>query len=288
MKIMMNGIIAARLAGIRNVVNAVTGLGSYFIGEKNNLIVKLFFSPILRLGGSNKSSFFIFQNQEDANVFLRNKWAFSNQIVLIQGSGVDLTKFQYSEEPDSSRIKILIATRLIKDKGIEELVAAATSIKKQYHDKVEFIIAGKFVKENPSRVKEEYITEWSQKGVINYIGHADDIYSLIADSHINVLPSYREGLPKSLIEVCAVGRPIVTTDVAGCRDVVEDNINGFLVPARDSKNLAEKITTLIEDKALRARMGKAGRAKAEQLFDINIVVAKTIALYDQMTNDKMA
>lgn len=279
MKIIMNGIVACKLAGISYVINAVTGMGSYFLGDKKKFHVKWLFSPILKLGKRFSSAVFIFQNEDDKNLFFQSGWANENQCVIIQGSGVNLDKMNFSNEPSGYPVKVLIATRLIKDKGIHELIEAAKILKPLYKDKVEFILAGKFVEENPSRIRKEDILQWVDDGIITYIGYQSDMYPHLVNSHVNVLPSYSEGLPKSLIEACAIGRPIVTTDVPGCRDVVEDNVNGFLVPVKSVQELADAIGKLIENPELRQDMGKASRKKAEEQFDLQIVVKKTLNIY---------
>lgn len=283
MKLIMNGILAAKLAGVKKIVNAVTGLGSYFISDKKSLPVNLLFSPILNWGRNMHAAVYIFQNEDDKGFFVNRKWVKTSNCFLIQGSGVDLEKFAYTEEPESGSIKILTATRLIMDKGINELFEAAKNIKATYkNEDIEFILAGKFVYDNPSRIDERDINKWVEAGVINYVGHKEDMASLIKDSHINVLPSYAEGLPKSLIEACAIGRPIVTTNVSGCRDVVDDNVNGILVPSKAIKELEDAIVRLISNKALRVQMGKEGRAKAERLFGVNSIVKNTIEVYEKV------
>jgi glycosyltransferase involved in cell wall biosynthesis len=167
---------------------------------------------------------------------------------------------------------------MLWDKGVGEFVEAATALKKQGVDS-EFILVGSTDLGNPESIPKEQLEQWNKSGVVKWLGERADIAQLLAESHIAVLPSYREGLPKSLIEAAAVGRPIVTTDVPGCREVVKDGENGFLVPAKDAKELSIAIQKLINNPKLLISMGKKGRLMAEQEFSIHQIVEQTLKLY---------
>jgi glycosyltransferase involved in cell wall biosynthesis len=281
LKIVVNGTAAARIAGVKNVVNAVAGLGHFFINPAKAWIVKLVFPTVFFLAQNKKTNYFyIFHNDDDRSLFVRQHFAKLNQTVVIKGSGVDLQEFGYAPEPDQNGvIRVVLGTRLVSDKGIHEFVDAARALKLTYHDQVEFIIAGRIITENPTSIAAADLQSWHREGVINYIGYSNNMKGVLEDSHINVLPSYREGLPKSLIEACAVGRPIVTTNVSGCKDVVEDGVNGYLVPTHDAGKLAEALTKLIENKDLRIQMGRSGRTKAENEFSIDSVIKETMNVY---------
>ncbi len=282
LKIILNGGIAAKLAGVTGVVNAVAGLGHFFINPKKAWLVNILFSPVFRLIKTIRNLNYIFQNEDDRGVFLKRGWTKPVQAKMIKGSGVDLEQFAYTPEPDSGPVKILCGTRLLKDKGIIEFIGAAALLKSKHGAEVEFILAGKIITENPTSISENEIMEWVSQGLITFIGFQENMYTCLAGSHINVLPSYREGLPKSLIEASAVGRPMVTTDVPGCRDIVTDGVNGYLVPVKNVEKLAEAINALVTDKTLRTKMGIAARKKAFEEFSIDKVVSETLKVYAGM------
>jgi len=282
LKMIIVGSLASRLAGVKKVVNAVTGLGHFFIDPGKQWVVNLVFSPIFKSIQAHAATYYIFQNTDDQAVFVNRGWTRPGYISLIRGSGVDLLEFAYVPEPQTAKIIISCGTRLLRDKGIVEFSEAARLLKIRFKDKVEFVLAGRIITENPTSIKQNEIEEWVAEGILIYSGFESDMYSFIKNCHINVLPSYREGMPRSLIEACAVGRPIVTTDVAGCRDVVSHGINGFLVPARDSGKLAEAIGVLIEDEVLRKDMGRISRIKAEQKFDLIQVISDTLKVYEAL------
>jgi glycosyltransferase involved in cell wall biosynthesis len=280
LKMIISGSLVSRFAGVKSIVNAVTGLGHFFIDPKKEWMVNLLFSPIFKMISKSPGLKYIFQNRDDQDVFMFRGWADKDSSVLINGSGVDLEEYKYMPEPDTLRIKVSCGTRLLRDKGIYEFAEASRLLSKRYSGRIECILAGRIITENPTSISLREINDWVQEGILSYSGFQTDMYDFLGNCHINVLPSYREGLPRSLIEACAVGRPIVTTDVPGCREVVSDGINGFLVPARDGKKLAEAIAMLIDDKELRERMGRASRRKAEKEFDLKIVIHDTLKAYD--------
>lgn len=280
LKMIIIGSLAARLAGVKSIVNAVTGLGHFFINQKKELMVNLLFSPIFKMISTTPGLKYIFQNRDDQDVFVCRGWADASSSILISGSGVDLEEYKFIPEPDTFKILVSCGTRLLGDKGIYEFAEASRLLTDRYPGHVECVLAGRIITENPTSISLCEINEWVEEGILSYRGFQTDMYDFLGECHINVLPSYREGLPRSLIEACAVGRPIVTTDVPGCRDVVSNGINGFLVPARDGKKLADAIALLIDDKELRKRMGRESRRKAEQEFDLKIVIKDTLKVYD--------
>jgi glycosyltransferase involved in cell wall biosynthesis len=173
---------------------------------------------------------------------------------------------------------VVFAARLLRDKGTSEFVAAARLLR-QRGVEARFVLAGERDPLNPSTVSARDVDGWVREGVVESLGWVSDMPALLAGCHIVCLPSHREGLPKSLIEAAAAGRPIVTTDVPGCRDVVRHEDNGLVVPARDARALADAMQRLIEDAALRAQMGARGRVRAEQEFGLDAVIHQTLALY---------
>lgn len=282
LKIILGGSVAALIAGVYVVVNAVTGLGHFFIDPRRRWVVNFLFSPLFLLIKKLPNLHYIFQNIDDRNLFIKRGWANKKTSTLIKGSGVDLIEFSCLPEPDTDIIRVSCGTRLLRDKGIVEFAEAAEILKSRYPERVECVLAGRIITENPTSISREQIDQWVEKGILIYSGFENDIYAFLGNCHINVLPSYREGLPRSLIEACAVGRPIVTTDVPGCRDVVKNGTNGFLVPARNAEKLADAIGALIENKHLRLRMGKASRRKAIEEFDLNKIIKETLQVYDNI------
>ncbi len=276
------GGLAAKLAGVRGVVNAISGLGVIFSGEKMSMMAKGILA-MLRFSHNRKRVRVIFQNNEDKMLFLQHHIINPKQAEFIKGSGIDLNEFKYVPEDDSPKLKIVFAARMVKEKGIVELIEAAERLRGKYEDKLEFWLCGRLA-DNADAISKEELNQRCDGKYIQWLDFQKDMKAILEKCHIVAFPSYyREGLPKSLIEACAVGRPIVTTQSIGCKDVVDDGINGFLIPTRDSKALADKLVTLIEDKALRLRMGKASREKAEKEFSVQDVVKKHLQIYKDLS-----
>jgi len=207
------------------------------------------------------------------------------QVRVIAGSGVDCSRFvARSGERDTGPLRVLLAARLLWDKGIAEYIEAARRLHGEGRA-ISFLLAGDPDPGNPAAVPEATIRGWVEEGVIEWLGHVDDMPALFASVDIVVLPSYREGLPKGLIEAAACALPLVTTDVPGCREVVSDSIDGLVVPARDADALADAIARLHDDPALAGRLGAAARTKALAQFDERIVVEHTMAVYRELSAD---
>ena len=273
------GGLAAKLTGVRGVVNAVSGLGAIFSGNKIGITAKGILA-VMRFSNCRKRVKVIFQNYEDRNLFLQHRVVTEDQIAFIKGSGVDLNEFKYVPEPESETLKVVFTARMVKEKGVIEVIEAAESLRKEYEGRVEFWLCGRLAVNTDAVSKEELESRCDGK-YIKWLDFQKDIKSILEQCHIMVFPSYyREGVPKSLIDACAVGRPIVTTNSIGCKDVVDDGVNGFLIPVKDSEALARKLRILIEDKALRVKMGKAARAKAEQEFALENVIKKHLEIYN--------
>lgn len=275
------GGLAAKLAQVYGVVNAVSGLGTLFSGDKLSVTTKGILA-IMRFSNKRERVKVIFQNQEDKSLFLGHGIVAESQIEFIKGSGVDLNNFNYVPEPESGALKVVFTARMVKEKGIIELIEAAERLRKDYEGKVEFWLCGRLAA-NADAISREELESRCDGKYIKWLDFQKDIKSILEQSHIMAFPSYyREGVPKSLIDACAIGRPIVTTNSIGCKDVVDDGINGFLVPVRDSETLAQKLRILIEDKDLRIRMGKASREKAEREFDLKKVIERHMEIYDKI------
>jgi len=255
-----------------------------------HFILKLFRLIIITLlklehsGKKNKIAV-IFQNNDDRDVFIENRIVNEEQTYTIKGSGVDLNNFVYTVEPNDGTIRILFTARMLRDKGVLELVEAAAILKKSYYDTVQFLLCGD-VDDNPHSLTRQELYAISDGQYIVWLGYRKDVRELLEYSHIFSFPSYREGLPKSLIEACASGRPIITTNSVGCRDCVIDGYNGFLVPVKNSVTLAQKLEVLINDKNLRLEMGKNSRKLAERDFSVENVVEKHIEIYNSLIKDR--
>lgn len=282
LKAILWGGLAAKTAKVRGVVNAVSGLGTVFSGEKLGITAKGILS-VMRFSNKRERVKVIFQNQEDKSLFLRHRVVDESQVEFIKGSGVDLNVFRYVPEPESETLKVVFSARMVKEKGVVELIEAAGQLRQAYEGKVEFWLCGRLAVNADALSKEELEARCDGK-YIKWLDFQKDMKSVLEQCHIMAFPSYyREGVPKSLIEACAVGRPIVTTDSVGCKDTVDDGINGFLVPVRDSEALAQKLRILIEDKGLRVRMGKASREKAEREFSLERVIERHLDIYNEIS-----
>ena len=272
---------AARIAGVPGVVNALAGLGFIFVaqGWKTSVLRRLVVFAY-RSAFSAKNAFGIFQNPEDLKLFVNAGVVKSEKAALIRGSGVDISHFIHLPEP-AGIPTIVLASRMLWDKGVGELVDAARILNKD-GIKCCMILVGNPDPENPASIPEETLHRWHSEGIIEWWGHKDDMPEVFAKSNIVVLPSYREGLPKVLLEAASCGRAIVATDVPGCREIVQHNENGLLVPPHDSKALANALKVLIKDPELRAKMGAKGREIVEAEFSEEIVVKQTMEVYKKI------
>ena len=277
------GSMAARKTKVPCVVNALTGLGHVF--TSNGLKSKLA-RPVLRgllkrnLNGDNRSV--IFQNQDDMDELLTARVVNADRCHLIRGSGVNTGKFRPSTAVrEDQEIRILFASRLIAEKGINELVGAMKDVAKVYPQAVLWI-AGEPYAQNPTSLTGQDLQRLKKLPYVKLLGHLDDMAEVLSQVDIVALPSYREGTPKILLEAASCGLPIVATDIAGCRGLVEHGENGYLVPLRDRVHLAESIGDLCGDAALRAKMGLRGREIVETGFSSEIVIRNTLKAYDRL------
>lgn len=278
------GSLAARLARVPARVNAVAGMGYVFTSDASKArALRPLVRVLLRLALGGRGARLILQNPDDVALFEQAGLVDTKQVRLILGSGVDCTHFapQGGAGNASAAPRVLVVARLLWDKGVAEFVEAARTLCAQGRT-VAFLLAGTPDAGNPAAVPEETLRGWVREGVIEWLGHVDDMPALLASVDMVVLPSYREGLPKSLIEAAACGLPLVTTDVPGCREVVTDGVDGLLVPVHDAAALATAIARLLDDKPLAARLGEAARAKALSEFDERIVIERTLAVYQEL------
>lgn len=275
------GGLAARLNHINGVVNAVSGLGGLFNNGGSSLITRAVLS-VMRFSNDRDKVKVIFQNDDDKAIFMEHDAVKSSQVAFTKGSGIDLNDYHYVPEPDSEKIRVIFTGRMVREKGVCDLIEAAEILKPKYENKLEFILCGRLTP-NKTGVDESYFKEHCDGKYIAWLGERTDIHQLLESSHIMAFPSYyREGVPKSLIEASAIGRPIVTCDSVGCRDVVDDGVNGFLVEPKNPAMLADRLERLIADKDLRIRMGQVARAKAERDFNVKSVVDTHMKIYNEL------
>lgn len=281
------GSLAARISSVPARVSAVEGLGYVF--SSNHTLARLLRPVVrclLRLALAGPHSRLILLNRDDVELFIQHSIIDAKNIKLIRGAGVDCDRFAPVQHPvpsSPSSIKVLLAARLLWEKGIREYVEASKLVN-DANPGTQFLLAGAPDSGNPAAVSESTLQQWVDDGLITWLGHVNDMATLLQKVDIVVLPSYyREGLPTSLTEGAASGLPLVTCDTPGCREVVDDYKEGFLVPSRDPVSLAEAINQLIESPSLRNSFGKAARVRALNEFDVKIVIRKTVDLYHEIT-----
>lgn len=283
-KPVLYGGIVSKVTGVKAFVAAIAGLGIIFSSNDfKSRLIRTFVQIKYKFALSNPNKKVIFQNPHDKAIVMNMARISERDTLLIKGSGASLEKYVHLPEPDG-KIIVSMACRLLKDKGVFEFVEAAKFITANNAD-VEFWLIGSPDFGSPNSLSEEDIVAINQTKAVKLLGHRDDIYKLFTQSHIVALPSYYgEGLPKVLIEAAACGRPVVTTDNPGCLEAVIKDETGFIVPIRNSESLTKALLKLIEDKALRQRMGDNARKLAEKEFDIKMVVAKHLDVYRELMN----
>lgn len=258
--------IAAKLLNIKSIV-MITGLGTSFIGGS---IIKHIVTKLYRFA-LRSVSIVIFQNQDDKNLFLTNNIVNKDKCLISPGSGVDTDKFSYSNLPNSKVKNFLFVGRIISDKGINEFINAAREIKKEYSN-VNFQIVGPLNVENRTSISRSEVEEWQKEGVIEYLGETDNVLKYIRMASCVVLPSYREGTSKALLEAAAVGRPLIASNVPGCKEIIDDGINGYLCKPKDYVSLIKKIELMLMLTHIdRVNMGIKGHEKVERNFKQEIV-----------------
>ena len=275
------GTLGERLAGHKEIVNAPVGMGYLFSSQdRRATMLRPIFLFILKRFLNPSGSQVIIENPDDYSSLIDQKMVRPDSLTLIKGAGVNTNLFTFIPE-SAEPVVVTIVARMLRDKGISEFVEAAALIQKSRPETI-FQLIGMPDEGNPTSFSLTQLEDWVRSGVVKWLGHQDNIAEQLAKSHIICLPSYREGLPKSLIEALASGRPVVTTDVPGCREVVSHGVNGFLVQPRDSHALAEVLMNLISDKSLRERMGRLGRERAEKEFSSEIIIGQTLRVYESM------
>ncbi len=278
------GGLAAKLVGISRVVNALGGLGFVFTSSSIKAkTIRPVVSWLLRTALSGNHHVLILQNNDDSQLMIERKLVKQSAIRIIRGVGINPDHYHTEARSDNSCMVILPA-RMLKDKGVHEFVDAARQLK-QEGIKARFVLVGSPDPENPASLSEDILNAWVSEQIVEYWGWRDDMKAIFAQSDIVCLPSYREGLPKALLEAAASSKPIVTTDAPGCREVVTHGFNGLLVPIGNSAALASALRTLITDPVKRQEYGKNSRTRAESEFNEANVLTATLRIYHEILNN---
>ena len=275
------GGLVTRFKSLKVRVASISGLGFVFIdkGLKARFL-RLLVTKLYRIALNSSNTKVIFQNDNDKSIFLKHKIIKPIQAIIIRGSGVDLQKYNYIPEPRGEKV-IMFLARLLKDKGLVEFCDAAMLLKKSGFVG-RFVLVGDVDLHNPNSITVEQLNKYIQSGYVEHWGYSKNVAEVISKSNVMVLPSYREGLPKSLIEAAACGRAVITTNVPGCRDAIIPDVSGLLIPVQSARAIANAIITLCKDDIKRVEMGIQGRALAEACFDVNDVVETHLKLYKEM------
>jgi glycosyltransferase involved in cell wall biosynthesis len=273
------GTLAARLAGVPKRFAMITGLGYAFAGQSffRKVITQIVqFLYRLALAGNHRV---FFQNPDDERLFVDRRLVRAEQVQRTNGSGIDLQHFAVAPFPCGHPVFLLVA-RLLGDKGIREYAEAARIVRRT-HPEARFQLVGWYDEANPNGLPRAEVEAWVREGVIDYLGPSSDVRRVLENAHVYVLPSYREGTPRTVLEAMAMGRPILTTNAPGCRETVVEGVNGYLVPVMDSVKLAESMKNFLTDPDTIHTMGKASRRLAEDKYDVhqvNAVILNTLGL----------
>ena len=278
LKAVLMGSIAAYITKTPVIINAFTGLGYVFSSnQKKAGYIRKLIEPLLIFFTNRDNFWSIFQNGSDRQYFLERTKAHNRNCVLIKGSGVNYRQFSLPSA-DRDVPVVVLASRMLKDKGVVEFVETGRLFHKD-KIKARFVLVGDVDFENPMSVKQHELKAWQAEGAVEWWGYHDDMAKVFQKADIVCLPSYHEGLPKVLLEAAAAGKPLVATDIPGCREIVKHEVTGLLVPVGDSTALFNTIKRLINDKELRYKLGNAGLELVKREFDINIINSQTIDLY---------
>ena len=281
------GSIAAKINNVKSIINAPVGMGFVFTSDS---IKALFLKPIIKFllkkllssnGGKNKKNKVIFENNDDLNYFVKLGAVKNKDTCLIRGAGVNIDKDFVIHKKKNKVPIIALVGRMLKDKGIYEFVNAA-KILKENNTQAKFLLIGDVDNFYSSSIDLKVLKKWNKQEIVEWLGFVNNVDEILRNVDILCLPSYREGLPKALIEGAARGLPIITTNTVGCKDVVEDGKNGFLVPIKDSIALARVMSILVKDEDLRFKMGCESFKIASKKFSSSIIVEQTLEVYNEL------
>jgi len=280
-KPVLYGSLEGRWRGIPALVNTITGRGYIFAGRGIiPWLLRIVLRPVFAYALDTRNQKVVFQNPADREVFLFLRLVRPERCVLIRGSGIDPQHFSPRPEPEGVPV-VLMPSRMLRDKGVQDLVEASRLLHRR-QVRVRVVLAGEPDHGNPTSISEKRLRQWVAEGAVEWPGRSENMVETYAAAHIVVLPSHAEGVPRALIEASAMGKPIVATDLPGCREIVYNGRNGLLVPLRDPQALSDAIQTLVEDPALRRRMGTAGRVIALQNYTDEIVNGMILKVYDEL------
>jgi len=267
------------------VVNAFTGLGFVFTSDKFSArLIRGILIPMLKMLTGGKNSYLLFQNEEDKQTMVELGVASADHCYLIPGSGVDVHEYRPQDEPGGVPVLMLVS-RMLYDKGVEDFVHAVRLVKGQGIE-ARFVLVGDTDPENPAAIPVDILQTWSDEGMIEWRGRQENMPEVYSQAHVVVLPSHREGFPKTVIEASACSRPVITTDVPGCRDAISPDETGLLVPVKDPVALADAMIDLINNQEKRTRMGKAGRKLVEEKYSTDIINSQFLDLYNNLMKKK--
>lgn len=283
------GGIAARLCRVPSLVLAISGMGYAFtetsgagIGRK---IIKIIYTVLAAFAFNHRNVHVIVQNQDDKQGLIAAGFIEESKLTLIPGSGVDLKLYADGWESKDKKQVVLLPARMLIDKGVLEFVQAAREVKRLEPD-WRFVLAGAAGYDNPSSISESDLKQWCQDGSVEWLGHVENMVPLFKEAAVVCLPSYREGMPKALLEAAAAGCAVITTDATGCREAIEPGVSGDLVPVRDASSLAAALLSLIKDNNRRIAYGVEGRERAVARFSLDAVVAQTLDIYRGLMNEQ--
>ena len=281
LKPILYGSIAAWCSRVPVVVNAFAGLGYAFTDQKRRAgLLHMCLRHALRVLLKLRRSLVVFQNQDDRDLLVEKDVVALPQTRIIPGSGIDTKVFDIRlPSPDDS--VVMLASRMLWDKGVGDFVEAVRHLKRDGVS-ARFVLVGRCDEHNPAAIEPDQIHLWVREGLVEWWGHREDMAATLALASIVVLPSYREGLPKVLLEAAACGKPLVAADVPGCRDIVTHGVNGLLVPVRNPSALAAAINSLLRDPSLGIAMGLAGRQTVVRRFSVEQVANQTVELYREL------
>ena len=283
MKPVLYGSLAALCTPRLGVVNALAGLGFLFTSSSGVVRgVRAMALMVFRRLFSRAHTLVILQNSEDLSLFRDQVGVPAANLRLIRGAGVDVSRYQPVVHGPREIPVVVMVARMLRSKGVGELIEAARQLQRE-DVRAQIQLVGGIDDKNPNSLSLPELNALKLENAVKWLGHQTNISEIYAKADIAVLPSYREGMPKSLLEAAACGLPIITTDTSGCREVVADGENGYLVPVRNARRLAEALEKLIADPVLRARMGADSRARAEREFRLEVIIKKTLAVYDEVT-----
>jgi glycosyltransferase involved in cell wall biosynthesis len=275
--------ILSLITPFKSMVIAISGMGFLYTTKLNfflSFLSKIILFLIRRIAVKNNSRI-IFQNKYDQDLILKEKKSLQHKSVLVQGVGVEVSSKSSQEEDSGEEISVTMASRLLKDKGIREYFEAARLISDQRKD-VRFVVAGKIDLGNPNSLTQCEYDEMRKHDFIEFMGHVSDMEELFKESNIVVLPSYREGFPKVLMEAASYSKPSITTDVPGCNEAVKHNITGLVIPSKNIQALVDAIVYLIDNSEIRKKMGRKAFDRAKEMFDEEKIINQQLLIYEEL------